>query len=313
MTLGPAKYRVVEPPPSFLDLRDKTFPDIPYWIGPMFLPKSGKLLLGGEAKIGKSWAVLELIRALATGQSAFGHDDFNVSAPCKVLFLEQEVKERGLKERVVDAFVRGPDPLTDEEIGRIYYVSGDPRVCISEDSGRRFILDNVKHVQPNVIVLDPISKMHFYNESDATEISMLFAFFDFLIHEFKDLELSVVFTHHYKKPPTQRDETYDPLEPYNFRGSTKWKDDPDTIMTLKRMKNIRAGHEAWRCHSRIVFRQAASPPEAVYTFNAENDRRGLFDHLVEVPSSIVPELGKRSAGDLPAVAEPRRASRFAPG
>src|SRR5277367_3161954 len=82
------------------ELLRRDFPDNPSFIEPSLLTKGGTLLLGGEAKCGKSFVMLEFCRALTTGKPLFGNPLFTVPEPVKVLYVEAENGERSCKERL---------------------------------------------------------------------------------------------------------------------------------------------------------------------------------------------------------------------
>lgn len=285
-------------PNTFLDLINKELPDIPYWIDPI-LPKTGKLLIGGEAKIGKSWAMLEIVRSLATGNSPFNWERISVPEPAKVLYVEQELGEHLLQPRLLDSFA---GVLSDEELGRITYVSKDTNVVLSELDGMNYLEELIEKSGAQVVILDPMSKIHFYDENNATDMGRLFNFLDQIINNFRDKRaLSLVLVHHYRKPPTQADAAYDPLTPYNFRG-TRWFDDPDAIVTFRRLENLRHAHESWRMQARFTFRGPGGPiDDSNFIFNEENDLRIKYDEPVDI----------RPATVAPLVQEPRRTT-FAP-
>ncbi len=66
------------------------------YIEPNFVPVSGKVLIGGLAKSGKSFTAMEIARALATGTNVFGSIQFTVPAPAKVYLADKELGEYSL-------------------------------------------------------------------------------------------------------------------------------------------------------------------------------------------------------------------------
>ena len=76
----------------------------PMWVEPAILPKGGLLLFGGESKIGKSFLVLEMMRALATGEDMFGNPQFVIPERAKVVLIEQELGDYILRGRAVEVF-----------------------------------------------------------------------------------------------------------------------------------------------------------------------------------------------------------------
>jgi hypothetical protein len=279
--------KVAPPPDNLKQLLEKEFPEIPYWIGAGMIPKSGKVLIGGEAKIGKTWTVLEMIRALATGTPMFGWDILDVKEPAKVLYIDKEIGERQFKPRIEGSPLAA---LDDECLERIEYRCRDHEIVLSDPDGRSYLMDMVEASQPDVLILDPIGKCHYYDENDATEIAQLLGYFDELLNTFKGRDMSLVIVHHMNKPPRDRSD-FDGLSPYNFRGSSKWFDDPDSILTMRRMPNIGGiDWEAWTMQGRFTFRHEQSLGDFTLAFNRERDKRVVYEGLVDETPPLTPNL-----------------------
>lgn len=286
-------------PRSILDLMREEPPPQPCWIAPAMLPKRAKMLLGGEAKLGKSYMCLEIARALATASSPFGYDKFVVPEPVKVLYVEQELGEYGLRLRAKKA-LRGEDENMLES--RLLYVSRDPGIVLSSEAGREHLMGLIETVQPGVVILDPIGKMHFYDENDATKIARLFNFFDQLLERFASLDLSIIIVHHFRKPPanTLQKQGYDALSPYNFSGSRKWYDDPDTLITGTKMLYKPVPWQAYEVRLRFEFRHGSSPPDIIVSVNREPGPDGEGDGRVRFEKTV----GNGGLKSLRGVTEP---------
>jgi len=155
--------RVVESG-AFDDLVKSDLPPTPCWIGPpSVVPKGGLILLGGEPKIGKTWIALEVTRALSSGGELFERSDFKAEEPCRVLYIDQELGPEALKERVQLCYA---DDVAAME--QVHYITQRETVVDLSDRGSRDevygVLDQLK---PNVVVFDPMEKMHAVNENDA--------------------------------------------------------------------------------------------------------------------------------------------------
>ena len=219
--------------------------ETPAWIGPGVLPKQGKLLLGGEAKIGKSFLALQLAKDLALGRAPFGHPTLFVHGSPRVLLIEKEVGYEGMKVRIHHMF-RECETLLGTRIGLF--------TC------RNFKLDrfnpdlmNLKNlldtIQPNILIVDPASKLMTGDDSSNADVNHFFDAIDHLLEEYKSLDMSVIVTHHYGKP--HKDQV-DRLNSYNFRGASKWKDDPDTLVTCVREEI--PGSKSWNLNTRWLTR-----------------------------------------------------------
>lgn len=256
-------------------------PETPSWIYPAVLPRGGKLMFGGNAKAGKSLVAMELARALASADVPFGYPGFWVRDPARVLYLEQELGTYGLQKRSRKIF---SDLHADCLAENLWWVSKNPEMKLDSPEGRRIISDLVEQVRPNVLILDPISKFHTAEENSNTEIARVLLSIDRLIAEYRDLELSVIISHHFGKPVRDPRFLADPLDPYNFRGSSNWYGDMDTLGTVARLPQI-AGckHEAWRLRSRWISRHGEAPvKELIFSVNQRDDLRVRFEREVDI-------------------------------
>lgn len=280
-------------PKTILSLIEKELPTQPYWIGPI-LPRSSTLLFGGEAKIGKSHLLMELARALSTGTVPFDCNKFSMNAPVKTLFIEQEVGEYGLQKRVKKVFARENKAVYGNNL---WYVSKVPEMQLDSKEGREILFDLVEDTKPNVLILDPIGRMNSYDENKADQIQQLFTLLEQLIKTFKEQELSIILSHHMSKPSTDPNSLRDPLDPYNFRGSSKLKDCPDTLVTMQKLKYLATPHKAWEIKVRFETRQDEGLPDFLMTVNADNDLRVKFKKVYEDRPVSISKLGDK--GDMP--------------
>jgi hypothetical protein len=81
-------------------------------------------------------------------------------------------------------------------------------------------------------------------------------FVDVLIDRFKDLGLSVIMTHHFKKPAHDwQGNEVDPLSTYNFRGGSRWGDDVDALICMRRHDD---DEQHWRLECEPTLRHGGS-------------------------------------------------------
>lgn len=277
-------------PWNIVDLMERPLPAVPCWMEPSVLPKGGKFLFGGFAKVGKSFLMLDLARALAQGKRPFNSPHLTVPTPVKVLVIEMEIGAWGLQKRATTMFAgENLDLLRQNFRG----ISKEMTKGIKIDSvgGTKLIAEWCHKVGAQVLFLDPIGKMHTYDENDAGQIARLFTKLDEILEYCRELDLSIVLSHHFKKP------SFDPkvilddeqlFSPYNFRGSTKWYDDPDTLVTVNRFfppgeppQNPR--DRWWFLKTRWETRQGGDIPEwQHFSFNRRRDSR-IF---AETPESF---------------------------
>jgi hypothetical protein len=263
-------FSLVEPW-NIVELIERPLPKVPCWIEPAVLPCGGKLLFGGHAKSGKSFIMLELARSLALGVAPFNCPHLSTPHPVKVAILEQEIGPWGIQKRAKTILAGESRELLQANFHGVSQVRG---LKLDTPGTVDFISDFCHKVGAQVLFLDPIGKMHGYDENDAAQISRLFSKIEEIIMNCKDLNLSIVMSHHFGKPLRDpRVELSDDqmFSPYNFRGSSKWYDDPDTLVTCNRLPPDRElGHKWWYVKSKWETRQGEGPPEYL-TFSVNRD------------------------------------------
>lgn len=257
------------------DLVTKEIPDEPAWIGPALLPQGGRLLFGGETKLGKSWVLLELARALSLVTAPFNLDTFQVEPGARVLIVEQELGEQGLQKRVKAIF-------TGHSTGdRLWYVSRVPQLQLNSLEGRDLLCRLIDQTECNILMLDPIGKCHTYDENSNTDIARLWAHLETIQWQYRAASLSLVISHHFGKPSTDPKYRRDPLDINNFRGASKWISDPDTLVAVHKLGPIAGPHEAWRLRVGFTLRHGKGVPDMILTVNKDDDRRVLFERFAE--------------------------------
>lgn len=108
----------------------------------------------GAPKLGKTWVVLELAIAIATGRSAFGR--FQVRKPGPVLLVLEESGEAALHRRL-DALTRG-QALEADELQTLYYAA-NKRVRLNEPDWQRRLDEACAEIKPRAVFLDPLARL----------------------------------------------------------------------------------------------------------------------------------------------------------
>lgn len=219
------------------------------------LPKSGILLLGGPAKSRKSFLSIDIAHSLATGANVWGVPELSVKERAVALYVEAEIGEQELYRRVKMRY----DALQQPPPEGLFYVSKEKNLLVDTGSGIRNLAKYIESSKANVVILDPISRLMIGEENDSNAVGNLFRNLDDLLIDFKEHDLSIVIIHHHKKPST--DENFDPLSAYNFRGSSRFFDAPDGIISLQPV-DARPGEWA-RLRTGWQLRQAAPPEEEI--------------------------------------------------
>jgi RecA-family ATPase len=232
------------------DLFKRPTPEHPCYIAGGILPKSGIMLMGGGAKIGKTWLLLDLAHNLAVGGSPWGM--FTAPEAVPTLYCEQEVGEMEFQRRVKLKY----EALKMDPPENLFYTSRLKGFFLDTAGGQRKLADEISSTKAKVAIVDPVGRCLIGGENDAHEIGALFRGLDELLVSLPGL--SIVLSHHFSKPPREDAEGYDPLSPYQFRGSSKWFDAPDTLVTF--LKTQQRPGEWLRVKGRAEVRQGP-PPE----------------------------------------------------
>jgi len=228
------------------------------------------MLFGGAAKIGKSYIMLELARALATATRPFDSDLFTVPQKAKVLVIEQELGEYELQKRL-QLTLSNHTPFSYENT--FNYLSKVPDMQLNQHEGFKYLYEEIEKSKPNVVFLDPISMFHGFDENSNSEIGELFRRLDKIKEAFQDLDLSFVLSHHFRKPSNSSyGKPSDNLSPYNFSGSQRWFNTPDTLATFDRGKTLE-DKSGWFLNSRWIPRKGRQPDDIVFLVEPENTER----------------------------------------
>ncbi|HPO87332.1 MAG TPA: AAA family ATPase [Candidatus Hydrogenedentes bacterium] len=235
---------------QLLDLYSTPPAENPVWISDGILPRGGILLIGGYAKVGKSFLLLDLIHGLATGSKVWGH--FTVPEPTTVLYLDFEIGKVALQQRVKWRY----DTLKTPPPKGMYYLSRPKQMFLDTAGGASALAREIEETGAKVVVVDPLSRCMLGQENDAADVGRLFRHLDELLASYEDL--SFVLSHHLGKPPKE-DALLDEFSPYRLRGSSRFFDCPDAIAIVHKGMLASPG-ELWRLKIGFELRQAASPP-----------------------------------------------------
>lgn len=246
------------------------------------MPKNGICVVGGEAKIGKTFNIFSGYgKALACQENLYENPEWIVPQACRVLVIEQELGEYILQKRVQAMYANSNLAYYADNL---WAISKEPELKL--DIAIDKIREQIDKIQPNVLILDPISNFHSGNENAAQEVEFLINQLKKLLREYRELDLSVIFTHHFGKPPAaQFADDVDRLSPYAFRGSSKWYDAVDTAHTIIKTKTFQRKDDneniytGWQMKNRFTLRASECPADFYTSFNENNDQRVIFSHF----------------------------------
>ena len=147
-------------------------------------------VIGGAPKCAKTWLGLDMALSVATGTACLGK--YAIPEPGPVLVYLAEDALVVVRERVAGmARHRGLD-LAGVDI----HVITAPTLRLDRDRDRLRLLETTRRLQPRLLLLDPLVRLHGIDENNAGEVAELLAYFRSLQRQ---LDLSVLLVHHTRK------------------------------------------------------------------------------------------------------------------
>ncbi len=192
------------------------------------------MIIAGPTGIGKSWLILNIIKAVAGGTGLFGNSDWKTQKT-KVLLVESEVGIT-LGERLSFVFQSCPH-LLDE-----FHILSQPEgFSLSYNSCQVWLKKVIADGGFGLVILDPIGDLAIVEENSNRDVNVL-------MNQIRDIQgdAAVIMAHHTAKPPQDRSQ-YDPLDINNVRGAGKFNNVVDVMLTLNREPGqLVAGHDSWK-------------------------------------------------------------------
>ncbi len=182
-------------------------------------------LLGGAEGIGKSYLVLQLAEAVASGKPFLG---WRVPVPRKVLLLTQELPLNVTSNRLRSLTSNVPDGLYFDQL---------PGLNVLTDSDQKVLEDRITQLEPQVVIIDTLARVHHGDENQASVAAQVIAVFEKLAVRH---EVAVMLVHHLRKPQ----------EPKG-KGSERW---------VRSLADVR-GSNVWIAHSQVVAVLSQKPRE----------------------------------------------------
>ena len=203
-----------------------------------------KMILTGDSKMGKSYALIDMTESICTGGRWIGY-------PCtrgKVLYVNCEIDPDEFKVRQhkvwEDRIEHGQDPRDVTFIKRNFYTWNlKGRVSLLEDLAPKLIRRVLKYGPPGTfaaIVLDPVYKL---NGGDDNDPKMVTKFTNALDRIVRECGCSTIYAHHHPKGTAGQKKSMD-----RMAGSGVYARDADTMvdfttlfMTEKDRREARIG------------------------------------------------------------------------
>ena len=147
-------------------------------------------ILGGEPKCCKSFLALDIAVSVASGRPCLRH--YPVPRCGKVLLFPAEDSLAVVRQRLegIAGAARVPfDALPVEVITA-------PSLRLDTPADRQRLTHTLERLQPRLLILDPLIRLHRLEENDATQIAGLLSFLRQLQRQF---QLAVLLVHHARK------------------------------------------------------------------------------------------------------------------
>lgn len=211
-------------------------PDEPNPLIEGVLNRGEKMLLGGPAKIGKTWLALDLGTAVATGTPWLGFP----TREAKVLFINLELSEWAMHQRL--HWILRSKELELKESQMIVWNLRGIRAEIGALAGK--LIETLPN-DLGLIIPDPIYKtLGDLDENAAGHIASLFGHVDRIG---KATGAAMLITHHFAKGAGAR------AQIDQFSGSSVWVRDPDVL------GNIQPHQEKEKLVMSLTIRNGKSP------------------------------------------------------
>ncbi len=223
----------------------------PRWLIEGLWSASAVGLLSGHPKVGKSWLGLELATSVATGTPCLGRFPVRTTGSALIYLAEDSLPQ--VRERLECLARHRQLELSALDV----HVITTPRLRLDLDCDRRRLLETVRAVQPCLLLLDPLVRMHAVDENDAQQVSALLA-------GLRDLQrrcdLAIVIVHHARKAPSA-------LDGQAMRGSGDLWAFADSALYLRREHDrlrLSMEHRAAAASEPIHLRLVDDDPHTVH-------------------------------------------------
>lgn len=228
--IGTDGYLIQGEPIPAGELLTHDYPPAPHvLIGPNVLDAGGSMVLAAPAKAFKTAFLLNLAVSLACGLPFV--DPLVIPSAIRVLYVNLEVSPRRFQERLrklEEAFSsegREVGPLRDALVSWTPMATQRPR--LDKPDGLYPLQRAIEEHEPDVIILDPLRRLHSRDENSSQEMAAVFEALDAL----SDLGPAIIVSHHTGKPGL---ESRSRVGQHSPRGTSDFEGWPDTLMWFER-------------------------------------------------------------------------------
>lgn len=206
--------------------------------------------IGGTPKSGKTWLALEIAVAVASGRPCLGR--YPVSNPGPVLLFAAEDAPPAVRTRGAGlATARGID-FERLAVGLIH----QPVLRLDVVEDREALAITIAQIQPRLLVLDPLVRLHRGDENSSAEISDLLGFLRALQREH---HLAILLVHHIRKSGASQ-----PGQALRGSGDLHaWGDSNLYLLRREQQVILQVEHRAQPAPPPVALTLEGSPPRLV--------------------------------------------------
>ena len=207
---------------SFSEIADKTVDQVPAIIDGV-LRQGQKMLISGPAKAGKSFLLIQLAFAIATGGTWLGFE----CAKGNVLYLNMEISANSCTERFNEVHRRLEIGSMGEGAHRLHIWNLRGRDTVLSTFKTKLI-NRIKNDHYDLIIIDPIYKVLAGDENSSTDMTAFCRQLDEICAE---LNCAIVYAHHHTKGVQSTKRAAD-----RPSGSGVLARDPDALLDLNEIE-----------------------------------------------------------------------------
>ena len=223
------------------------------------LTTQSRMIIGGHPGIGKSILATQIGIEVSRGDLVT--DKFK-SVKKRVLYVQEEIGPRSYQTRLQQVYNYYKNIDSFFIVSSAGFSFEDPALVLQ-------LKQYVQSLKIELLILDPLYKIHGKRENDATELSQLTQLVDRLIVE---LDIAVIIVHHLRKPFTTYKSESVPMSMMDFRGSSVIQAWADTMLMLE------ATNEKDKIQ--LYFEKTRNAPEYISPIYLKLDRKNIRFALV---------------------------------
>ncbi len=171
-----------------MELEDR--PRAQQWMVDTLWSEQAVGIVGGEPKCGKSLLALDLAVAVATGVPCLRH--YRSAGSGTVLLFAAEDAGHRVRKRLQGIAHAAATPFDELDIA----VIDVPTLRLDQRSDRQRLQETVERIEPRLLILDPLVRLHSVDENAAGEVAPILGFLRELQRRF---ETAVLLVHHARK------------------------------------------------------------------------------------------------------------------